>query len=479
MFSFFCSIIALIVGYFFYGKYVEKTFGADPSRKTPAYTMQDGIDYVPIGKVRNSLIQLLNIAGLGPIYGAIAGALWGPAAFLWIVLGGIFAGAVHDYLTGMISMRNGGVNVPTLVSKYLGDKAKGFVDVFSVVLLVLTGVVFVNGPAGLLEMLTPQSMTKNMWVWIIFAYFFIATVLPIDKIIGKVYPFLGAILIIMAAGIGIGLFTKGYEVPEITLANLHPEGAPLWPLLFVTIACGAISGFHSTQSPIVSRCVKNEKDGRFVFYGMMIAESIIALVWAAAAMSIYNGTSGLGKVLAQPAGPSGVVKDAAFTMMGNVGGVLAILGVVVLPITSGDTAFRAARYTIAEMFNFDQRPAKNRYMITVPLFIVGIILSQIDFNILWRYFAWSNQTLAMLVLWTGAAYLVKNGRKHWMATVPATFMTAVSVTYILQAPEGFSLPTSISYPVGIIGAIIALIWFYNTIPKFKSTKISDAHLSES
>lgn len=477
MYSFLGSIIALIVGYFLYGKFVENTLGIDPDRKTPAYTMQDGIDYVPMDKTKNSLIQLLNIAGLGPIYGAIAGALWGPAAFLWIVFGGIFAGAVHDYLSGMLSMRNGGVNVPTLVSKYLGDKAKGIVNIFTIVLLVLTGVVFVNGPAGLLEILTPESMTKNTWVWIIFAYYFLATILPVDKIIGKVYPFLGAILLIMAAGIGVGLFSKGYTIPEITFANFHPKGDPLWPLLFVTIACGAISGFHSTQSPIVSRCMKNEKDGRFVFYGMMIAESIIALIWAAAAMSIYNGTGGLAKILAQPAGPSGVVKDAAFTMMGNIGGILAILGVVVLPITSGDTAFRSARYTIAEMFDFDQKPAKNRYMIAIPLFVVGIILSQIDFSILWRYFAWSNQTLAMLVLWTGAAYLVKNNRKHWIATIPATFMTAVSVTYILQAPEGFSLATSISYPVGIIAAIAAFTWFYTSIPKFKSSKVSDAQLN--
>lgn len=479
MYSFIGSIIVLLIGYFVYGQYIENSFGADPNRKTPAYTMYDGIDYVPIDKTRNSLIQLLNIAGLGPIYGAISGALWGPAAFLWIVFGGIFAGAVHDYLSGMLSIRNNGANVPTLVSKYLGDKAKIIVNIFTVVLLVLTGVVFVNGPAGLLEILTPESMTKNVWVWIIFAYFFIATILPIDKVIGKIYPFLGAVLLIMAAGIGIGLFTKGYQIPEITFQNLHPEGAPLWPLLFVTIACGAISGFHSTQSPIVSRCVENERDGRFVFYGMMIAECIIALIWAAAAMSIYNGTDGLAKVLSQPAGPSGVVKDASFSMMGSIGGVLAILGVVVLPITSGDTAFRSARYTIAEMFELDQKPAKNRYMIAVPLFIVGIILSQIDFSILWRYFAWSNQTLAMLVLWTGSAYLVKHNKNHWIATIPATFMTAVSVTYILQAPEGFSLPTSISYPVGIVAAIAAFIWFYNTIPKFKNAGTSNTHLSES
>jgi carbon starvation protein CstA len=350
--------------------------------------------------------------------------------------------------------------VPELAAKYLGEKSRIIVNVFAVVLLVLVGVVFVSGPAGLLAILTPEVLTKNVWVWIIFAYYFLATLLPIDKIIGRVYPIFGAILLIMAAGIGGTLILKGYKIPEITFANLHPSGAPLWPLLFITIACGAISGFHATQSPIISRCVKNEKEGRFVFYGMMIAESIIALIWAAAAMSFYGGTAGLGKALATTAGASAVVKDASFAMMGAFGGVLAILGVVVLPITSGDTAFRAARYTISEMIKLDQKPIVNRYKITIPLFTVGIILSQINFNILWRYFAWSNQTLAMMVLWTGAVYLVKENKLHWIATIPATFMTAVSVTYIFQAPEGFGLPTSISYPIGIAAAVIALAYFY-------------------
>lgn len=439
--------------------YRGKIFGADEKRKTPCYTKADGVDYVPMDKYRNSLIQLLNIAGLGPIYGAISGALRGLVAFLWIVFGGIFAGAVHDYLSGMLSLRNDGANVPELVGKYLGGKAKLIVNIFAVVLLVLVGVVFVNGPAGLLAILTPEVLTKNVWVWIIFAYYFLATVLPIDKIIGRIYPIFGAILIIMALGIGGSLIFQGYEIPELTLQNLHPKGAPIWPLLFITIACGAISGFHCTQSPIVARCVKNEREGRLIFYGMMICESIIALIWAAAAMSFYGGTAKLGEVLATPAGPSAVVKETAFAMMGTFGGVLAILGVVVLPITSGDTAFRAARLTIAEMINLSQKSALNRYKIAVPLFAVGAVLSQIDFQIVWRYFAWSNQTLAMIMLWVGAVYLVKEGRFHWIATLPAAFMTAVSVTYILQAPEGLRLPTAISYPVGIAAAIGALGYF--------------------
>lgn len=460
MISFVGSIIVLLLGYSIYGSFVERIFGVDPARKTPAYALQDGVDFVPLSKTKSALIQLLNIAGLGPIYGAIQGAMWGPAAFLWIVFGGIFAGAVHDFLSGMISLRNDGANVPVLVSKYLGEKAKLVVNIFTLLLLVLVGVVFVTGPAGLLAILTPGVLSKQAWVWIIFGYYFLATLLPIDKIIGRVYPVFGAILLVMAAGIAGALFTQGYKIPEITLENLHPSGAPLWPLLFITIACGAISGFHSTQSPIISRCLKNEKEGKFVFYGMMIAESLIALIWAAAAMSFYGGISGLGDALANPAGPSGVVREVSFAMMGTIGGVLAILGVVVLPITSGDTAFRAARYTIAEWLKIEQKSLVDRYKICIPLFVVGGILSQIDFNILWRYFAWSNQTLAMMVLWMGATYLVKHNKNHWIATVPATFMTAVSVTYILQAQEGFKLPTTISYPVGVIAAAIAFIYFY-------------------
>jgi len=477
MVSFVVSIILLLLGYFIYGSFVERVFKIDPDRITPAYALQDGVDYIPLSQTKSALIQLLNIAGLGPIYGAIQGAMWGPTVFLWIVFGGILAGAVHDYLSGMISLRNDGANVPALVSKYLGEKARLVVNIFTLLLLVLVGVVFVTGPAGLLAMLTPGSISKQGWVLIIFIYYFLATLLPIDKIIGRIYPIFGAILLIMALGIGGALFTQGYKIPEITFQNLHPSGAPLWPLLFVTVACGAISGFHSTQSPIISRCLRNEREGKLVFYGMMIAESLIALIWAAAAMSFYGGTPGLGQALSNPAGPSGVVRDASFTMMGNVGGVLAILGVVVLPITSGDTAFRAARYTIAEWIKLDQKSLVDRYKICIPLFVIGGILSQIDFNVLWRYFAWSNQTLAMMVLWMGAAYLVKHNKNHLIASLPAAFMTAVSVTYILQAQEGFKLPTSISYPVGAIAAIVAFAYFNFNIQKFKgepsATLVSD------
>lgn len=457
MITFFVSIVILILGYFTYGAFVERVFGADEDRKTPAYLRQDGIDYVPMDWKNNSLIQLLNIAGLGPIYGAIQGALWGPWAFIWIVLGGIFAGAVHDYLSGMLSIRNDGANVPAMVGKYLGKGMQSFVNIFSILLLILVGATFTTGPAGLLASMTPLSL--KVWIMIIIAYYFIATVLPIDKIIGRIYPFFGALLIIMALGVGVMMVYNGAPIPELTLANLHPKGAPVWPLLFVTIACGAISGFHATQSPIVARCTKNEKEGRFIFYGMMIAESIIALIWAAAAMSFYDGTAGLGAALANPAGPSGVVKEVSMKLLGPIGGTLAVLGVVVLPITSGDTAFRGARLTIAEILNMDQIKPLKRYLIAVPLFIIGFVLTQIDFSIIWRYFAWSNQTLAMIMLWTGAAYLARERKFHWIATIPATFMTAVSITYILMAPEGFKLSTTIAYPVGLAAALIAFIAF--------------------
>ncbi|MDI6601055.1 MAG: carbon starvation protein A [Thermoanaerobacteraceae bacterium] len=457
MITFFASIIILILGYFIYGSLVEKIFGVDENRTTPAYTKQDGVDYVPMDWKNNSLIQLLNIAGLGPIYGAIQGALWGPWAFIWIVLGGIFAGGVHDYLSGMISIRNNGANVPAMVGRYLGKGMQKFVNIFSILLLILVGATFTTGPASLLASITPLSLT--VWVLIIIAYYFLATILPIDKIIGRIYPFFGALLIVMALGVGIAMVYNGYPIPEITLANLNPTGAPIWPLLFVTIACGAISGFHATQSPLVARCTKNEKEGRFIFYGMMIAESIIAMIWAAAAMSFYGGTPGLGAALASPAGPSGVVKEVSMKLLGPIGGTLTVLGVVVLPITSGDTAFRGARLTIAEILNMDQIKPLKRYMIAVPLFIIGFTLTQINFSIIWRYFAWSNQTLAMIMLWTGAAYLAREKKFHWIATIPATFMTAVSITYILMAPEGLKLSTSIAYPVGLAVACIAFIIF--------------------
>lgn len=455
MITFLVSVVALILGYVIYGALVERVFGADENRMTPALAQQDGVDFVPLGWKKNFLIQLLNIAGLGPVFGAISGALWGPAAFLWIVLGGIFAGAVHDYFSGMISMRHAGASVPEMVGGYLGKGMKYFVNFFSVVLLILVGTVFMTGPAALLAVLTPEVLTKSVWVLIILAYYILATMLPIDKVIGRIYPVFAAVLLIMAVGIVGGLFFGGYRIPELTLANLHPKSAPIWPLLFITIACGAISGFHATQSPMIARCTVNEKLGRRVFYGAMIAESVIALIWAAAAMTFFGGTGGLAEALAN-GGPGAVVNKISITLLGAVGGTLAVLGVIVLPITSGDTAFRSARLTISEFLGLRQGKLANRFLISIPLFVVGYTLSQLDFTIIWRYFAWSNQTLAMIMLWTAAVYLAQNRKLHWIATVPATFMTAVTVTYIFQAPEGFRLSTQVSYPVGIIAAVLAL-----------------------
>ncbi len=455
MITFLVSVVALIVGYVIYGAIVERVFGADENRKTPALTQQDGVDFVPLDWKKNFLIQLLNIAGLGPVFGAISGALWGPVAFLWIVLGGIFAGAVHDYFSGMISMRHGGASVPEMVGGYLGKGMKYFINFFSVVLLVLVGTVFMTGPAALLAVLTPEALTKSVWVIIILVYYILATMLPIDKVIGRIYPVFAVVLLIMAFGIIGGIFFGGYQIPELTLANLHPKNAPIWPLLFITIACGAISGFHGTQSPLIARCTVNEKLGRRVFYGAMIAESVIALIWAAAAMTFFGGTGGLAEALAN-GGPGAVVNKISITLLGAVGGTLAVLGVIVLPITSGDTAFRSARLTIADFLGIKQGKIANRFMISIPLFVIGYTLSQLDFTIIWRYFAWSNQTLAMIMLWTAATYLAKNGKFHWITTIPATFMTAVTITYILQAPEGFRLGTQISYPVGMLAAALAM-----------------------
>lgn len=464
MITFFSAIIVLIIGYVIYGSFVEKIFKIDESRPTPATTMEDGVDFVPMSWGKIFLIQLLNIAGLGPIFGAIAGALWGPVAFLWIVFGTIFAGAVHDYFSGMLSLRHDGTSVAEIVGIYLGPLAKQIMRVFSIILLILVGTVFMTGPANLLASLTPDKFNANFWLVIIIIYYFLATFLPVDKVIGKIYPLFGAVLIIMALGISGGLIVGGYQIPNLTIKNLHPAGLALWPTLFVTIACGAISGFHATQSPMMARCMTNEKYGRRVFYGSMVAEGVIALIWAAAAMTFFGGTEGLQAALANGA-QGGVVHTISKTLMGPVGGIFAILGVIALPVTSGDTAFRSARLTIADIFNIEQGSLQKRLFLTVPIMAIGAALSQINFDIIWRYFAWSNQTLAMIMLWASAAYLAKNKKLHWICTIPATFMTAVSVTYIFQAKEGLALPTSISYPIGIAGAIIGLAWFLYSFSK--------------
>lgn len=464
MFTFLAAIILLIAGYFTYGKFVERVFGVNENNVCPAYAKQDGVDYVPMEWKRAGLVQLLNIAGLGPIFGPIMGALWGPVAFLWIVLGSIFAGAVHDYFSGMLSVRNGGAGLPDMVGKYLGRGMKAFTNVFALILLVLVGTVFMTGPAKLLANLTPGWMTLGVWVGIILVYYILATLLPVDKIIGRVYPFFGALLLIMAFGVGGAMIVQGYQIPELTLANMHPKGLPIWPLLFITIACGAVSGFHATQSPIIARCTQNERYGRKIFYGMMIAEGIIALIWAAAGMTFYGSYEGLAAMLAPGgAGPAGVVKEVATTMLGAVGGTLAVLGVIVLPITSGDTAFRGARMLIADFMKMDQKPFGKRLIIAIPLFAVGYLLTLIDFNFLWRYFAWANQTTAMIMLWTAAVYLVQQKKFHWVASVPAAFMTMVTFTYILMAPEGFKLATSIAYPLGFGLALIPIGLFIKTV----------------
>ncbi len=464
MITFIAAVLLLIAGYFTYGKFVEKVFGVNEQNECPAYTKQDGVDFVPLEWKRAGLIQLLNIAGLGPIFGPIMGALWGPVAFLWIVLGSIFAGAVHDYFSGMLSVRNGGAGLPDMVGKYLGKGMKAFTNFFALILLVLVGTVFMTGPAKLLANLTPGWMTLGVWVGIILVYYILATLLPVDKIIGRVYPFFGALLLVMAFGVGGAMILQGYQIPELTLANVHPKGAPLWPLLFITIACGAVSGFHATQSPIIARCTQNEKYGRKIFYGMMIAEGIIALIWAAAGMTFYGNYEGLAAVLAPGgAGPAGVVKEVATTMLGAVGGTLAVLGVIVLPITSGDTAFRGARMLIADFLKMNQKPFSKRLVIAIPLFTVGYLLTLIDFNFLWRYFAWANQTTAMIMLWTAAVYLAQNKKFHWVASVPAAFMTVVTFTYILMAPEGFKLATGIAYPLGFALALIPIVLFVKKV----------------
>lgn len=456
MITFIGSIALLIIGYFTYGKYIEKVFGVKEERITPAYSLQDDIDFVPMNTKRNSMIQLLNIAGVGPIFGPIMGALYGPVAFVWIVLGAIFAGAVHDYLTGMISIRNRGAHLPELAGKFLGKIMKHVVNGFAVLLLLLVGTVFVTAPAGLLNNLfTGDYFT--LILLIIFVYYIIATLLPIDKIIGRIYPYFGALLVISAVGIGFSLIITGAEIPELTFANLHPDNIPIFPLLFLTISCGALSGFHATQSPIISRTTQNEKQGRKIFYGMMITEGVIAMIWAAAGMSLFYGTD-LSALIAA-SGPAAAVSEISITLLGAVGGTLAVLGVIVLPITSGDTAFRSARMIIADYFSVGQRKMMNRLWIALPLFVIAFALTKMDFTILWRYFSWANQSTAMIALWVGAMYLILSGKNHWIASIPATFMTMVTITYILNAQIGFGLPMNIAYIGATIGTVIVIVLF--------------------
>ena len=454
MITFILSLAILLAGYVFYSKYLEQLMEADSNRPTPATSLNDGVDYVPMHWWRVLLIQFLNIAGLGPIFGAIAGALWGPISFVWIVLGTIFAGAVHDYFSGMLSVRHNGLSITEVIGIYLGNTTKQLMRIFTIVLLVLVGVVFISGPAGILASLTSASLDFRFWVWTIFIYYIVATMLPIDKIIGKIYPIFGFALII-----------KGYTIPELTYdnwKNFHYEKDkfPIFPMLFITIACGAISGFHATQSPLMARCIKNEKEGRKVFYGAMIIEGIVALIWAAISMSFFGGIQELGGVMLEQNGNAAwVVKEISNSLLGKLGAILAILGVVAAPITSGDTAFRSARLTIGDLLKFNQKPISNRLIVTIPLFAIGFMLTKINFDVIWRYFAWSNQTLATVVLWTITIYLFRERKNYWITLFPALFMTSVVITYLMLAPEGFAMSKNISYGIGISGAVIIFSMF--------------------
>ena len=480
MISFLLCLAILIAGYFFYGKVVENTFGPD-DRETPAVRINDGVDYVVLPQWKLFMIQLLNIAGLGPIFGALSGALWGPIVFLWITFGTIFAGGVHDYFSGMLSERNDGVSISEISGIYLGKTMKNVMRVFSVVLLIMVGTVFAVGPAGLLQLLCSNApgilSSKMFWLILILVYYFIATFLSIDKLIGKVYPVFGICLIVMAVGVGLGIFTKGYEIPEIWshFYNMHPQATPIWSFMFITVACGAISGFHATQSPLMARCLKSEKQGHFVFYGAMVSEGIIALIWAAAGCAIYTGQ----ELLDLGAGGPTAVYDICSKTMGGIGIALAMLGVIACPITSGDTAFRSARLVLADWFHIDQKVWKNRLLLCVPVLGIGAFLGvgnalgKIDYNIIWRYFSWTNQTLAMIVLWAASMFLFYEKKNYWITAVPATFMTAVSITYFMLGNEclgqflnpagGFN--TALAYPVGILFAALFLGIFLYSIKK--------------
>lgn len=447
-------IALLITGYFTYAKVVDRIFGPDPDRETVAIAAPDGVDAIALPTWKVFFVQLLDIAGIGPIFGPILGALYGPYALIWIVVGTIFAGGVHDYFSGMLSVRHQGGSLPAVIGAIMGKPMRVLMRLFSVLLLVLVGVVFVLSPAKLLTSLS--GINTLLLVCAIFGYYFLATILPIDRLIGKLYPFFGFLLLFMTVGVLGGLLVSDHAV----LANLtfkidqHPGGLPIWPLLFVTLSCGAISGFHSTQSPIMARCIRSEKNGRLVFYGAMVAEGIIALIWATVGMSFYDSADALNHAIAEGT-PALVVNEACRGLLGPLGAALAILGVIVLPITSGDTAFRATRLILAETFQVSQSKALKRLAISVPLFVVAIMISTQDFNLIWRYFGWSNQTLAALMLWSAAIFLAKSDKPHWIASLPATFMTGVVSAFILQSDIGFGLVPKWANGAGVVAACSA------------------------
>jgi len=460
MITFTVSLVCLLLGYLLYGTVVERIIKPSDATKMPCYEKQDGVDYMPMPAWRVFLIQFLNIAGTGPIFGAIMGILFGPAAYLWIVFGCIFAGAVHDYLCGMICIRQGGVSLPEIIGNELGPTMRLVMRIGALVLLVLVGAVFVTTPASLLDNMTPDNgwfFSNSFWLTLIFLYFILATLLPIDKLIGRIYPLFGFALLLMALGIGWNIYTQEGWMPELTDAPFvthHPKGLPIFPMLCITIACGAISGFHGTQSPLMARCLTKERLGRPIFYGAMITEGVVALIWAAASVkfaSTLPGEAGATayEKLAALGNPAIVVKEISVGWMGTVGAILAILGVVAAPITSGDTAFRSARLITADFLHLSQKSIMKRLMLCLPLFAITTALFFIDFNALWRYFAWTNQTLACIMLWAAAVWLTRRKHNCFIAFLPALFMTVVCTSYILIAPEGFGLPL----PVGIAAGV--------------------------
>ena len=476
MITFIFALLALIAGSLLYGRFVERSFGAQPERKTPSYRLQDGADYIPMPTWRVYLIQFLNIAGTGPIFGAIMGAKFGPAAYLWIVFGCIFAGATHDYLSGMLSMRHDGAGLPQLIGHYLGKTTKSVMLVFTVLLLIMVGTVFVYSPAEILHSIGGETM---MWVIIIFCYYIIATMLPIDKIIGKVYPLFAFSLLFMAGALMIWLFLHWPTVPELW-TNFYNMGAAtepdtwkdnIFPALFITIACGAISGFHGTQSPLMARCVKSEKMGRPIFYGAMITEGIVALIWATVASWFFYGEPAPGYELIEAAkngfhtSAPAVVNLVCNDWLGVAGAVLAMLGVVAAPITSGDTAFRSGRLIVAEWLKLDQRPIVKRLMICIPMFAcsIAMLIWQIEnpdgFNTIWQYFGWSNQALSVFTLWTLTVYLVRQKKPFWITLIPALFMTTVCSTFLFISKQAFYLPETVAYPLGGLCFLAAVIWF--------------------
>lgn len=469
MITFILAIVLLVAAYFTYGKFVERFFGASSTIVPPVKRLADGVDYQELKPWRIFVIQFLNIAGLGPIFGAILGAAYGPMAYVWIVVGCIFMGAVHDYFSGMLSIRHDGMSLPDIIGKYLGKSMKKFMIVFAGILLLAVGVAFVNGPAELLAQLTGMGM--SFWLYLIFIYYVIATLLPIDKVIGKIYPFMGAALIFMALGVGGVLLYKGVTgeliLPELTydsMRNMHtnPGSNILFPMMFVVLSCGAISGFHATQSPMMARCMTDEKYGRPVFYGAMIAEGIVAMVWATVAIAYFGGVDGLNAAAVAGKTPAIIVDEVCNSWLGRFGAVIAVIGVVACPITSGDTAFRSMRLIIADALKFTQKPIRNRLIVSIPVFVAAYFLCNMDFSTIWKYVGISNQVLATITLWAGAVYLTRKGKSHWMLSLPATFLTMVCAVYFLIAPYlagGLNLQHEAGYLGGGIITVCILVLF--------------------